>query len=336
MADINGTAANDAIQPFGSSLLLTLAASTAEGQWPIINVVVNGQTLVSGLAVTASNAAGATKTVDVPIHDGMAITSFSVQYTNDTQTSWASADRNLFIKSITLDGTPVDASWGTYTRSADNSTVAGQFDMIWGGNLNFSGPTGGASSPHTGGTLSVDACAGIDTVYFAGPMSAFSVSHTSTGYTVSGNGQTANIVNAERLHFADTSLAVDMTGHAGTAAKLIAALFGTAYVSNHDFVGLGLKMLDAGTTEGAAASMAIGTPLFAQLAGSTSNTDFVKLVYHNVMGSDISASDLNQYVGLLDSQATTKADLAVMAAEAAPNIAHLTGVMDAGLQFTVF
>jgi len=332
---INGTAGNDSIQPFGSNLLLTLSASSAQGIWPVINVVVNGVTLAAGVQITASNAAGATQTVSVAIPAGMTVSSLALQYTNDDQTSWATEDRNLFISSISLNGTSISPTSATYVRSADGSVVAGQAAMVWGGELDWgSAALQGVGSSSASGTATIDGGAGIDTVFFSGSLSAYSISHTSGGgVTVSGNSQTANMVNVERLHFSDTGVALDMSGNAGTVAKIIAAVFGSSYLGNSQYVGIGLNLADGGMSEMALANLAVHTTLFTSLAGSTSNTDFVKLVYHNVIGTDPSAGDLATYVGMLDSGQQTQASLAVLAAETSQNQAHLVGVQG-GIDFS--
>jgi hypothetical protein len=336
MADtvINGTAGNDSIQPFGSSLLLTLSATSAQGIWPVINVVVNGVTLASGVQITASSTAGATQTVSVAIPAGTTVNTLALQYTNDDQTSWATEDRNVFISSISLNGTSISPTSATYVRSADGSVVAGQSAMVWGGELDWgSAALQGIGSSSASGTATIDGGAGIDTVFFNSALSSYSISHTAGGVTVSGNGQTANMVNVERLHFSDMSVALDMSGHAGTVAKLISAVFGSSYLSNSQFVGIGLNLADGGMSESALADLAVHTALFQSLAGSTSNTDFVKLVYHNVVGVAPGASDLALYVGMLDSGQQTQASMAVMAAEASQNQVHLVGVQD-GIHFS--
>lgn len=337
MADvvINGTAGNDSIQPFGSNLLLTLSAAPAQDIWPIINVVVNGVTLTSGVQITASNAAGATQTVSVAIPAGMTVSTLALQYTNDDQTSWATEDRNLYISSISLNGTSISPAAATYVRSADGSVVAGQSAMVWGGELDWSGAAlQGVGPSNNGGTATIDGGGGIDTVFFGGGLSSYSISHTAgSGVTVSGNGQTANMVNVERLHFSDVSVALDMSGHAGTVAKLIAAVFGSSYLGNSQYVGIGLNLMDSGMSESALADLAVHTTLFQSLAGSTSNTDFVRLVYHNVVGVDPGAGELATYVGMLDSGQQTQASLAVLAAEASQNQVHLVGVQG-GIDFS--
>jgi hypothetical protein len=334
MADFNGTAGNDAIQPFGSSLLLSLSGSPGEGGvYPVINVLVNGQVLVSGLTINADHVSGATQTVSVPVPAGVAPSTVSLEYTNDSQQTWANGDRNLYVSSITLNGAVLPVAAATYVRSADGTSVAGQSDMIWGGALNFSGPVVSSATAHTGGTVSVDGLAGLDTVYFSNAKASYSIASTSTGWNVSGNGESGALANVERLHFSDISLAVDMTGHAGTVAKLIAAVFGQSYLANEQYVGVGLGFADGGMSETAMAGLATSVPLFNALAGGSSNTAFVNFIYHNLLGTDPSASDLNTYVGMLDSGAHTRADLAVMAAESSYNAAHLVGVMQAGIEF---
>ncbi|MES3000360.1 MAG: carbohydrate-binding domain-containing protein [Pseudomonadota bacterium] len=333
MADFNGTAGNDAIQPFGSSLLLTLSGSPAEGGInPLINVLVNGQVLVSGLSITANHAAGATQTVSVPIPAGVTPSTISLQYTNDEQLSYANDDRNLYVSSITLNGTVLPVTAATYFRTADSTTVQGQAEMVWGGNLTYSGAVVSGATVHTGGTVSVDGAGGIDTVFLSNAKASYSVSSTASGYTVAGNGETATLANVERLHFSDLSLALDMTGHAGTVAKIISAVFGQSFLGNEQYVGIGLHLADSGVSASQIASLAVSLPLFTQLAGSASNADFVKYIYHNVIGSDPSASQLNTFVGILES-GTSRADLAVMASETSFNEAHLVGLNQTGIEY---
>src|SRR5688500_5469411 len=106
---------------------------------------------------------------------------------------------------------------------------------------------------------------GIDTIMLdTSARSQYSVTQTSTGYTAAeiGGNKTVTMSNVERLDFQDVNLALDMNGNAGTVAKLISALFGSSYLSAEQYVGIGLQMLDNGTSATAAADMAIQTALF--------------------------------------------------------------------------
>jgi len=337
MADINGTSGNDVLEPYGSSLWLSLSGTPAEGMWPSVNVLVNGVVVLSGISVTANHWAGQTQLVSVPIADGTNVTNVTIEYTNDTQASWESGDRNLFVTNVSLNGDILPVTAAVYHRTG-GTDIPGQSDMIWGGSLEFSGAVVANATPITGGTVSVDGMAGIDTVVLDSSTRAqYSVTKTSsTGYTATevGGNKVVTMTSIERLDFSDINVALDMTGNAGTVAELISAIFGSAYLSTEQYVGIGLQMIDSGTSAAAAAEMAIGTALFTSLAGSTSNTDFVELVYNNVMGHGPSQSELNQYVGMLDSGAETKVSLAVMAAESNQNAVHLVGFMDTGIEYS--
>jgi hypothetical protein len=325
MADFNGTAGNDAIQPFGSSLLLTLSGSAGEGGiYPVINVVVNGQTLVSGLTISANNATGGTQTVAVPLPAGLTPSSIVLDYTNDTQTTWANGDRNLYVSSVMLDGVSLPVTSGSYLRTADNTVVPGQSDMVWGGTLTFSGTVVANAAAHviTGGNVTVDGLGGLDTAFFTHAKASYSITSGASGTTVSGNGETATLTNIERLHFTDASVAYDMTGNAGTVAHLLKAVFGAASLGNAQYVGLGLQAADSGLSEAQLASLAVTVPSVANL----SNADFVKALYHNVAGVDPSPDVQASYAGQLDSHSATRADFALLAS-------HLVGVSQTSLDY---
>jgi len=95
------------------------------------------------------------------------------------------------------------------------------------------------------------------------------------------------------------------------------------------------QLMDGGTSYQQLASLAVGTDLFASLAGSHSNRDFVNFVYRNIVGSAPGAADLALFTGLLDSGQFTQGALAVAAAETDLNIANinLIGLTQTGLEY---
>jgi hypothetical protein len=337
MADIsiNGTTGNDLIQAAGS-LVLVVSGSPAQGIPPIFNVLVNGAVVLANVAATADHFAGATQQVAVSLPVGTAISSIAIDYLNDPQTDFTE-DRNLYVSSVTLDGTSLPLSSGSYFRNGFENVpgqpqiIPGQTDLKWGGTLTFSG----AVVQSAVGTMFIDGLAGLDTANFSGLRSAFSINHTATDYTVTGlpGTQATHLTNVERVHFDNINVALDITGNGGTTAKLIAALFGKSFLDTEQYVGVGIRLLDGGMSEINLAALAVNTSQFAAVAGSFSNTDFVRLVYHNVIGVDPSAQVLANYVGQLDSGAVTKADLAVLAAEAPQNQVNLVGVINSGIEF---
>jgi hypothetical protein len=96
-----------------------------------------------------------------------------------------------------------------------------------------------------------------------------------------------------------------------------------------------LSLFGIGMTYEAVAAVAVGTAEFAQLAGSHTNSDFVRLVFSNVVGRPPVTDELNTYVGLLNNGVYTQATLAVAAAETLQNQQNivLTGLQQNGLDY---
>ena len=195
-----------------------------------------------------------------------------------------------------------------------------------------------------GGNDFVVGSGGMDTALYQGVRGQYAISRAGTGaellYDVAdgfgaGRDGTDRVSGIERLKFADSSVAFDLQGAAGMTAKLIGALFGAQFVSNKQFVGIGISLFDTGLTYEQVAAVAAANGFFAQLAGSHSNIHFVNQVYRNVVGVPPSSSDLNFYVGLLDSGVHTQATLAVLAAET-PQVQQnidLVGLQQSGLEY---
>ena len=189
-----------------------------------------------------------------------------------------------------------------------------------------------------GGDDTIDGAAGIDGAVFAAARSASTLTRTEAGWTVaSPSDGTDTLANIERLYFGDGALAVDTTGsgHAAQTAQVIRALFGSAYLGNPAFVGIGLSLFDQGTSYADIVALAIGTSIFEGLAGSRSNTDFVNLVYRNVIGSEPSPTDLAGFVAQLDAGSFTQASLGLLACQVSfnANSAELVGLAASGIEF---
>lgn len=184
----------------------------------------------------------------------------------------------------------------------------------------------------------IDGGVGIDRAMYGGDRSSFRFVRTADGLVVrdlSGIEGIDTLVDVERLQFDDMHVAVDLDGHAGQVARIIGAMFGKAFLGRTDYVGIGLKLADGGMAEADLAALAVGTDIFAQLAGSRSNTDFVKLVFRNVVGTEADAQSLAYFVGQLDRHELTQGAMALMAAETdlcAQQI-DLVGLADAGLPY---
>ena len=179
---------------------------------------------------------------------------------------------------------------------------------------------------------------GLDTVFYSGPQDRYTINKSGNRYVVSeptGSDDTDNLVNIERLQFSNGKVALDVeTGNAGEAAKLIGALLGPTYVKDKALAGIVINLLDQKYTSDTIAKLGIATPMFLGMAGSSSNTDFVKQVFTNVVGRAPTPSESSTYVNMLDA-GTSQSALALMAAQTDLNAAriNLVGLIQHGLEF---
>jgi Ca2+-binding RTX toxin-like protein len=167
------------------------------------------------------------------------------------------------------------------------------------------------------GTDFFDGGLGLDTVVYSGPMERYTINKTGNRYVVSeptGSDDTDYLINIERLQFSNTKVALDMTGNAGEAARLIGALLGPSYVKDKALAGVVIGLLDQNYSTQTIATLGLSTSTYIGLAGSSSNEDFVKHVFKNVIGRPPVEAELQTYVGML-SAGTSQAALAVMAAD---------------------
>lgn len=160
--------------------------------------------------------------------------------------------------------------------------------------------------------------------------------HTDDVWTInhknSGTDGTDTIVNIERIQFSDNSVALDLDGHAGQTAKLIGAVFGAESVLNKQFVGIGLRFLDDGTSYETLMQLAITAALGAD---AVNHTAVVNLLYENIAGFTPSAAEETRFVALLDSGTHTVASLGILAAETGLNQdnINLVGLSQTGLEY---
>jgi Ca2+-binding RTX toxin-like protein len=179
---------------------------------------------------------------------------------------------------------------------------------------------------------------GLDTVVYSGPQERYTINKTGNRYVVSeptGSDDTDYLSNIERLQFANGKVALDVeNGNAGEAAKLIGALLGPTYVKDKALAGIVINLLDQKYSSDTIANLGLATPMYLSMAGSSSNTDFVKQVFNNVVGRPPNPSESSTYVNMLDA-GTSQSALALMAAHTDLNAAriNLVGLIQHGLEF---
>lgn len=179
---------------------------------------------------------------------------------------------------------------------------------------------------------------GLDTVVYSGPQERYTINKIGNRYVVSeptGSDDTDYLSNIERLQFSNGKVALDVeNGNAGEAAKLIGALLGPTYVKDKALAGVVINLLDQKYSSDTIANLGLATPMYLSMAGSGSNTDFVKQVFNNVVGRPPNPSESSTYVNMLEA-GTSQSALALMAAHTDLNAAriNLVGLIQHGLEF---
>jgi hypothetical protein len=175
--------------------------------------------------------------------------------------------------------------------------------------------------------------AGIDTGQFSSSWENYKTSMLNKILTVtdkrSNSDGTDSLTGVERLKFTDKNIAIDLDGNAGITAKVIGAVFGSGYVKNPTYVGIGLSYTDKGMNYsdlGALALTAIGV---------TSNDAIVTTLWRNVVGFNPSAAEKAPFVKML-ADGMKAGDLVVLAADTALNTTNigLVGVIQTGIEYT--
>lgn len=180
-----------------------------------------------------------------------------------------------------------------------------------------------------GGDDTVNGGGGVDAAVYTGARAGHTVTVAATQTTVSGGADgTDTLTNVERLQFSDTNVALDLAGHAGQVAKLLGVCFGATAVANKQYVGIGLSLLDTGTTYEQLAALAVGA------AGASTPSAVVNLLWTNLFGSAPTTEQAAPYVAMLGGSVTVGA-LTVLAADLDLNTNHinLAGLATMGLEY---
>ena len=235
-----------------------------------------------------------------------------------TPTNFAGATASLPAPAAVITGTPGDdALSGTGAAEA------------------MAGLAGNDSLEGKGGDDSLDGGPGIDVAVYGATRAGATINTTATGHIVtSALDATDSLNQVERLRFADTSVALDLSGNAGIVAKILGAVFGSAEVANPAYAGIGLHYVDGGMSYESLVQLAID----ARLGVGASHAAVVELLYNNVAGSPPVPAEAALFVSLLDSQLYTVPGLGVYAAEHGQNLSNidLVGLSQQGLEYVPY
>lgn len=186
------------------------------------------------------------------------------------------------------------------------------------------------------GNDGIDGGAGIDTAAYSGTKSLYAITGSGSARTVTdstaGRDGTDTLTNVERLKFSDENVALDVGGNAGTAAKVLGVIFGASAVSNKQYAGIGLGLVDGGMSYQDLMQVALNF----KLGAGFSNEAEIKLLFQTLAGATPSAADLAYWSGTITSNQFTQVSLAVLAADTAINANNiqLTGLAATGLEYS--
>ena len=196
--------------------------------------------------------------------------------------------------------------------SAANFDIVTVSSIATGGKISTFGTVGtgqvGNGTNYT--VIKVDGTTGVDTYPILGKSTDFTVTNDLTNKNITVASllditASFKLADHERVVFSDKATAFDITGNAGEVYALLKASFGGTV--NKTYQGLGIALEDAGTTSLGISDLIVNSAPFKALA--TDNTNFVNLVYTNVMGTAPTIAQALPFINALAAGTSTQAQL---------------------------
>ncbi|MGZ5199112.1 MAG: S8 family serine peptidase [Telluria sp.] len=246
----------------------------------------------------------------------------------------------------TIDGAQLTIAQGTTIRNAyggdgNNVLIANAKGSVlhgMGGNDTLTGDAGNDTLDGGAGNDTIDGGGGVNTAVFHGALANYTVTKTATGFVVAdktfadGSDQLAQV---QRLQFADTALAFDVSGDGGQAFRIYQAAFNRT----PDKAGLGywIAQMDHGMSLLDVAKGFVQSAEFKGLYGTDpGDADIVNRFYSNVLHRAPDSAGAAFWTKLLDDHSLTSAEVLVQFSESAENQAALVGVTQNGIQYQPF
>lgn len=204
------------------------------------------------------------------------------------------------------------------------------------GNDNLTGQDGNDTMTGGAGNDVLDGGAGRDTAVYSGKRSNFSIQKTSTGYKVTDNSGAEGmdtLTNIERIKFADSALALDISGNAGQVYRIYQA----AFDRKPDSGGLSywINCMDQGNTLEQVANAFINSAEFSSLYGANSTTaQFIDKLYNNVLHRPPEQSGFDYWVNTVSTGTTTREQALMGFSESTENQSNLVGIIGNGIDYT--
>ena len=201
------------------------------------------------------------------------------------------------------------------------------------------GTTGPDSLVGSVGSDTIDGGGGVDTVFYSSNQSAYTLTR-SASWTISSLSEGADsLLNMERLHFADMSVALDLgsTQSAGQAAVLLGAVLPGKLAldaSKQSLMGAVIGLFDQGYSLTVLAGALLRLDIWTILTGSNTNQAIANYLLTNVNGLAPDATSLANGVNALNSEPVQGTWLAGLAGgSAGQSHIGLSALAQTGLPF---
>jgi hypothetical protein len=193
----------------------------------------------------------------------------------------------------------------------------------------------GGITPIGDGEYMIYGDAGLDQIALASAHTGWSVDIEGSTATLTGPGGTNVLTGVERVRFNDGyAVALDVDGDAGQAYRLYQAAFDRA----PDLPGLGFQMndLDMGYSLVHVAQNFIDSPEFQATYGpGLSNTEFITLLYRNVLNREPEAAGLQYHLDEF-AHGDTRAAMLTHFSESPENQANVIGAIQDGMLYVPY
>lgn len=177
--------------------------------------------------------------------------------------------------------------------------------------------------------------AGMDTAAFNGAYSAYTVSNTQVGWTVSGADGSDTLAGVERLRFSDAIVAFD-TGKDGVAGQVY-RLYQAAFDRKPDAAGLAywMEQSDRGTAVASIADSFLRSDEFSKLYGGANPTaeTYLTQLYSNVLHRPYDKAGYDYWLGVMK-QGAARTDVLLSFAASDENVEAVAKVIGQGFDYS--
>ena len=194
--------------------------------------------------------------------------------------------------------------------------------------------TGGAAAEQFASGIandSIDGAAGVDTVIYQCNRSSFTITKTTSGWTVSSAAEGLDtLTNVERIKFGNETLALDISGNAGQAYRVYQAAFNR--VPDNGGLKFWISAMDGGASLKDVAAAFMTSTEFQGLYGTApTNENFVTKLYTNILHRTPDAGGYAYWVNALNTKLITQADALVFLSESTENQAGVINAIINGI-----